>query len=89
MKIDIHAHLIDRQYLEELQSLLGLTPERTPDGKTLLRHNGYTLMWSRADMFDVDHRLKEMDRKGIDMRALSLSTPNVYPWAGAAQLRVR
>ena len=88
MKIDIHAHLIDRQYLEELQSVLGLTPERTPDGKTLLRHNGYTLMWSRADMFDVDFRLKEMDRKGIDRRILSLSTPNVYPWPAAAQIRI-
>lgn len=88
MKIDIHAHLVDRHYLEELQSLLGLTPERTSDGKTLLRHNGYTLMWSRADMFDPDHRLREMDRKGIDMRALSLSTPNVYPWSGAAQIRI-
>jgi len=88
MKLDIHAHLIDRQYLEELQSLLSLAPERTSDGKTLLRHNGYTLMWSRADMFDVDHRLREMDRKGIDMRALSLSTPNVYPWSGAAQIRI-
>jgi aminocarboxymuconate-semialdehyde decarboxylase len=88
MKIDIHAHQVDRHYLEELQGLLRLAPERTSDGKTLLRHHGYTLAWSRPDMFDVDHRLREMDRKGIDLRVLSLSTPNVYPWTGAAQVRM-
>src|SRR5262249_53139279 len=44
--------------------------------------------WSRADMFDADHRLREMDRKRIDVRILSLSTPNVYPWGAAAQVKV-
>ena len=88
MNIDIHAHQVDRRYLDELQQLLRLEPEGTADGKTLLRQHGYTLAWSRPDMFDVDHRLREMDRKGIDVRALSLSTPNVYPWSGAAQVRM-
>ncbi len=88
MKVDIHAHQVDRRYLQELQSLLRLEPECTADGKTLLRHQGYTLAWSRPDMFDVDHRLREMDRKGIDVRALSLSTPNVYPWPGKEQVRI-
>jgi aminocarboxymuconate-semialdehyde decarboxylase len=88
VKIDIHAHQVDRRYLDELRQLLRLEPERTTDGKTLLRQHGYTLAWSRPDMFDVDHRLREMDRKGIDVRALSLSTPNVYPWSGAAQVRM-
>jgi len=88
VKIDIHAHQVDRRYLEELQTLLRLAPEHTGDGKTLLRHRGYTLAWSRPDMFDIDHRLREMDRKGIDIRALSLSTPNVYPWSGVEQVRI-
>jgi aminocarboxymuconate-semialdehyde decarboxylase len=88
VKIDIHAHQVDRRYMEALQDVLRLTPEGTADGKTLLRHHGYTLAWSRPDMFDVDHRLREMDRKGIDVRVLSLSTPNVYPWSGEAQLGI-
>lgn len=88
MKIDIHAHQVDRRYMEELQAVLRLASERTADGKTLLRHHGYTLAWSRPDMFDIDHRLRDMDRKGIDMRVLSLSTPNVYPWTGEAQVRI-
>jgi aminocarboxymuconate-semialdehyde decarboxylase len=88
MIIDIHAHQVDRQYMEELQGVLGLSPEQTADGKTLLRHKGYTILWSRPDMFDIDHRLREMDRMGIALRALSLSTPNVYPWTGEDQIRI-
>jgi aminocarboxymuconate-semialdehyde decarboxylase len=88
MKIDIHAHFVDRDYLDELTRVLKLEIEQTADGKTLLRHNGYTLAWSRPDVFDVDHRLRDMDRKGIDLRVLSVSTPNVYPWAGAEQIRI-
>ena len=88
MNIDVHAHQVDRRHLEELQALLRLAPEPTADGKTLLRHHGYTLAWSRPDMFDIDHRLREMDRKSINMRVLSLSTPNVYPWSGVAQVAI-
>ena len=88
MRIDVHAHIVDRDYVEALTRLRGLTAERTADGKTLLRKDGYTVAWSRPDMFDIDHRLREMDRKGIDLRILSLSTPNVYPWGGAEQVKM-
>jgi aminocarboxymuconate-semialdehyde decarboxylase len=88
MVIDIHAHFVDLPYLEGLQKLLGLAVEHTGDGKTLMRHNGATLVWSRPDMFDVDHRLRDMDEKGIDLRVLSVSTPNVYPWTGVKQVRM-
>jgi aminocarboxymuconate-semialdehyde decarboxylase len=87
-RVDIHAHIVDRTYLAELAALLHLTPELTDDGKTLYRHNGTTVMWSREDMFDIPFRISEMDRKGIDVRALSLSTPNVYNWSGAAQIDI-
>ena len=39
-------------------------------------------------MFDIDARLREMDQQGIDMRVLSLSTPNVYEWKGARQIEM-
>jgi len=88
MRIDVHAHIVDRDYLEALTQLAGLSAERTSDGKTLLRRGGTTMAWSRPDMFDIDHRLREMDRKRIDRRILSLSTPNVYPWERAEQIRL-
>ena len=87
-RVDIHAHIVDRAYTAELAALLELTLEPTDDGKILYRHNGTTVAWTREDMFDIPFRISEMDRKGIDVRALSLSTPNVYNWSGAAQVDV-
>jgi aminocarboxymuconate-semialdehyde decarboxylase len=86
--IDIHAHFVDPHYLEDLKRVLKLDIEQTSDGKTLMRHHGHTLAWTRPDMFDVAARLRDMDEKGIDMRVLSVSTPNVYPWQGAEQVRM-
>lgn len=88
MTIDIHGHFVDRHYLDELARLLPLDVTTTDDGKTLLRHDGTTLAWTRPDMFDIDHRLRDMDKKGIGRRVLSLSTPGVYPWAAAAQVGI-
>ena len=88
MKIDIHAHIADQEYLDDLVDILGLMAERTPDGKTLYRRNGYSVTWARSDMFDVDARLRDMDAKGIDLRVLSLSTPNVYPWPRHKQIEI-
>lgn len=88
MKIDIHAHIVDRAYIEALSNILNLETEKTEDGKTLFRHNGYTVAWSREDMFDIDERLRQMDKKGIDIRVLSLSTPNVYLWEEVQQIKI-
>jgi aminocarboxymuconate-semialdehyde decarboxylase len=82
---DIHAHIVDLRHIRELAALLQLELQETPDGKTLLRKNGFTYAWTRPDMFDIPRRIAEMDRKGIDLRLLSLSTPNVYDWKGEAQ----
>ncbi len=86
MKIDVHAHIIDRQYMDELQRFANLTPVREASGKTLLRKGDHTYMWYREEMFDTGFRLREMDRKGIDIRILSLSSPNVYVWEREAQI---
>jgi len=88
MKIDIHAHVVDRKYIDALEKDLSLSSETTPSGQTLLRRNGYTFMWHRESMFDIDARLRAMDQQGIDMRVLSLSTPNVYEWHGAKQVEM-
>ena len=88
MIVDIHAHIVDRAHLDQLVETCGLVREDTPDGKSLFRHNGFTMAWSRPDMFDIEGRLADMDRKGIDMRVLSLSTPNVYPFPAELRKRV-
>ena len=88
MKIDIHAHIVDRRYVDELVRDLALEPEKTASGQTLYRRNGYTFLWERPDMYDIDARLRKMDVQGVDMRVLSLSTPNVYEWQGARQVQM-
>ena len=86
MKIDIHAHIVERRYVDALVKDLALEPQQTPSGQTLYRRNGYTFLWERPDMYDIDARLRKMDSQGVDMRVLSLSTPNVYEWQGARQV---
>jgi aminocarboxymuconate-semialdehyde decarboxylase len=88
MKIDIHGHFVDPHYLEDLQRVLPLDVEKTADGKTLMRYKGFTMAWTRPDMFDMDYRLRDMDEKGIDIRVLTVSTPSIYPWRGADQVRM-
>ena len=88
MIIDIHAHLVDRRYLEELVADAGLAPQITADGQTLMRRDGHTVLWYRDAMFDIDARLCDMDAKAIGMRALCFSTPNVYEWRGARQIEM-
>ena len=80
MKIDVHAHVFDRRYFEAMWRDFELERSTTAQGQTLMRRNGYTYMWYREPFFDIDHRLRVMDEQGIDMRVLSLSSPNVYDW---------
>lgn len=86
--IDIHAHFVDRHYLDELTRVMRLDTEPTADGKTLLRERGVTIAWTRPDMFAVEHRLADMAHKNIDMRVLSVSAPNVYPWPVTEQVEI-
>jgi aminocarboxymuconate-semialdehyde decarboxylase len=45
-------------------------------------------MWYREAFFDVERRLRVMDEQGVDMRILSLSSPNVYDWPPARQVEI-
>jgi aminocarboxymuconate-semialdehyde decarboxylase len=86
MKIDVHAHIVDRAYIEALSALKGLTASAGAKGQILLRHGNHTYAWYREEMFDIGSRLRDMDRLGIDRRILSLSTPNVYEWKETSQI---
>jgi aminocarboxymuconate-semialdehyde decarboxylase len=86
--IDIHAHFVDRHYVDDLVRVMRLDAERTADGKTLLRERGATVAWTRPDMFEVEHRLADMTQKNIDLRVLSVSAPNVYPWPVTEQVEI-
>lgn len=88
MKIDVHSHIFDQRYFDAMWRDFSLERSTTREGQTLMRKNGYTYMWYRDNFFDVDHRLRVMDKQGIDMRVLSLSSPSVYDWQGARQVEI-
>jgi aminocarboxymuconate-semialdehyde decarboxylase len=86
--IDIHAHFVDRHYVDDLIRVMRLDTETTSDGKTLFRDHGATIAWTRPDMFSIEHRLADMAEKKIDMRVISVSAPNVYPWPATEQVEM-
>src|SRR5262245_15798988 len=78
MKIDIHAHQIEQIFFDALRSLPGVTVKVNPDRFSYLMKDGQMWLPFRPEMFDPDHLIREMDRKGIDMSVLSMNTPSVY-----------
>jgi aminocarboxymuconate-semialdehyde decarboxylase len=78
MKIDVHAHFVNAEFYDELTRLPGIFVRDTGDGRHELRLGNTTYMWRKEEWFRPDHCLSDMDRKGIDMRLLSFSAPNVH-----------
>jgi aminocarboxymuconate-semialdehyde decarboxylase len=78
MKIDVHSHQIEEIFFDALRSLPGVTVHVNPDRFSYLLKDGKTWLPFRPDMFDPDHLIREMDRKGIDISILSMNTPSVY-----------
>jgi aminocarboxymuconate-semialdehyde decarboxylase len=82
--IDIHAHWYPAEWLrlmEQDAERHGGTLKRTEKGyliTTRLLTNAFT-----DEFVDLDRRLAGMDRTGVDVHLLSLTTPMVY-WAPAA-----
>jgi aminocarboxymuconate-semialdehyde decarboxylase len=81
MVIDVHAHLYPRPFMDELAAHgprfgVSLTADQPP----FLCFEGIRF-WRYTEAFhDVDARLREMDRAGVDRQVLSLGPPMTY-WA--------
>ncbi|MYM34363.1 amidohydrolase family protein [Duganella sp. FT94W] len=88
MRIDIHGHIVERAYYDELEALPGVTIARRDGGMGALKRDGKYWLPFRDAWFDLDEQLRDMDRKGIDMRILSLSTPSVYPFPAAQRAQI-
>ncbi len=85
MKIDIHAHFADREYLDGLVDVMGLSIHHGDEGQVLLRHEGTTVAWYRDTFLDQDERIRRMDAQGVDLRIISVSSPSIYEWPVAEQ----
>ncbi len=82
--VDIHAHWYPREWLRVLEregSREDAALERTAQGYRI-RAKHITNAFDER-FVDVDSRLRRMDETGVQVHALSLTTPMVY-WASAA-----
>jgi len=82
--IDVHAHWYPKEWLDLLEK------DGPKEGASLVRTaSGYKIQAKHiTNAFDdrfvpLDSRAQEMDKRGIDVHALSLTTPMVY-WASPA-----
>src|SRR5207342_3263395 len=51
---------------------------QSPTGQTIITYRGARFFGVTPAMTDVSKRIEDMDRVGIDVEVISLSTPNVF-----------
>lgn len=79
MRMDLHTHYYPSRYFETIRD----TPSdfsfgTDPTGRTIIKHRGARFFGITPPMTDPALRLLDMDRVGIDVEVISLSTPNVF-----------
>jgi aminocarboxymuconate-semialdehyde decarboxylase len=78
-KIDIHTHYYPPVYFDRIRELPSdFSFGQSPSGQTIITYRGARFFGVRPAMTDVALRLADMDRVGIDVEVVSLSTPNVF-----------
>ena len=83
--IDIHAHYFPEVYLRAIETQgerAGITLDRSDPAGPAIKIGNMLGGHLRREFYDLDARLKEMNRAGVDVHALSLTFPMVY-WADA------
>lgn len=85
LAIDVHAHFFPETYLKLIESegaSFGMRIDRSnPKGPAIRWGPGGTPPLD-ATYFDIDRRVRVMNRAGVQIHALSLTAPMIY-WAGA------
>jgi len=86
VRIDVHTHHYPRAYFGLIERSGGEFSFGTdPSGQTIIRYRSSRFFGVTAPMTDPEMRLEDMDRAGIDVAVLSLSTPNVFFAEGSGQ----
>ena len=76
---DLHTHYYPQAFFQLIEQMGGaFSFGQSPTGQTIIRYNGARFFGITPPMTDPQKRLEDMDRVGIDVEVLSLSTPNVY-----------
>jgi len=76
---DLHTHYYPDAFFRLIEQVGGAFSFGTdPTGRTIIRYRGSRFFGITPPMTDPARRIEDMDRVGIDVEVLSLSTPNVY-----------
>ena len=79
MRIDVHTHHYPDEFFRLIErSGSAFSFGTDPTGRRIIKYKGSRFFGITAPMTDLARRLEDMDRVGIDVAVLSLSTPNVY-----------
>ncbi len=78
-KLDLHTHYYPESFFQKIRE----TPsefsfDKDPTGQTIIKYRGARFFGVTPPMTDVNKRIEDMDRVGIDVEVVSLSTPNVF-----------
>ena len=78
-KLDLHTHYYPSIYFDKIRELPSeFSFSSSPSGQTIITYRGARFFGVTPPMTDVSRRLEDMDRVGIDVEVVSLSTPNVF-----------
>jgi len=76
---DLHTHYYPDAFFRLIEQVGGaFSFGSDPTGRTIIRYRGARFFGITPPMTDPALRIEDMDRVGIDVEVLSLSTPNVY-----------
>lgn len=79
MKLDLHTHFYPSHYFDMIRELGTEFSFATGiAGNTLMKFRGTRFFSITPPMTDPKLRIEDMDRVGIDVQVVSVSTPNVY-----------
>ena len=89
IKFDLHTHFYTQQYFDRIRELPSeFSFDQSPTGQTIITFRGARFFGVTPAMTDVEQRIEDMDRVGIDVEVVSLSTPNVLFTDGEHQPEV-
>lgn len=78
-KLDLHTHYYPPIYFDKIRDLPSeFSFDKSPSGQTIIKYRGARFFGVTPAMTNVAQRLEDMDRVGIDVEVISLSTPNVF-----------
>ncbi len=78
-KLDLHTHYYPEVYFEKIRELPSeFSFDKSPSGQTIIKYRGARFFGVTPPMTNVAQRLEDMNRVGIDVEVVSLSTPNVF-----------